>query len=109
MPDTRTPAERSRDARIAALSRWAHEDPTANAVRGQRGLQDRFEREVDPDGVLNPAERARRAECARKAHMERLSKAGVAARQARAANRRAEDARRALGATPSTKAGGRSA
>lgn len=92
-----TPEERSRNASIAALTRWSREDPTESAIRGQRGLQDRFEREVDPDGVLTPAERARRAECARKAHMLRLSKAGVAARQARAANRRAADARRALG------------
>lgn len=33
----------------------------------------KFEREVDPDGVLDPAERARRAEMARKAYFARLA------------------------------------
>ncbi len=32
-----------------------------------------FEREVDPDGTLDPKERARRAEHARKAHFARLA------------------------------------
>lgn len=43
----------------------------------------KFEREVDPRGELNPAERARRAEYARRAYMTRLSAKGVAARQAK--------------------------
>src|SRR5215216_2409606 len=52
----------------------------------------RFEREVDPDGVLDPQERARRAEHAKKAYFVRLA---LASRKARAAKRR-----------PSTDAGG---
>jgi hypothetical protein len=36
-------------------------------------MLDKFERQVDPDGVLAPAERARRAEHARKAHFKRMA------------------------------------
>jgi hypothetical protein len=39
----------------------------------RQGLQAKFEREVDPEGKLSPQERAKRAEYARKAHMERLA------------------------------------
>jgi hypothetical protein len=67
------PEERTIAARIAANARWAREDPTVNAERGQRGLLARFEKEVDPNGVLDPAVRAKRAEHARRAHMLRLS------------------------------------
>ncbi|HET9255759.1 MAG TPA: hypothetical protein VFO16_11215 [Pseudonocardiaceae bacterium] len=45
----------------------------------------RFEREADPDGVLEPAERARRAQAARRAHMQRLALASSKARHARKA------------------------
>lgn len=78
-----TPEQRSQRARIAALTRWSREDPTANAERGQRGLLDKFERDVDPDNELTPAERARRAESARRAHMARLSYASAQARARR--------------------------
>ena len=80
-PCTLTPEQRSQRARIAALARWSKEDPAPGAARGQAGLMARFEREVDPDGVLTPAERARRAECARKAHMTRLAFASSKARR----------------------------
>jgi hypothetical protein len=44
-----------------------------------------FEREVDPDGVLDPRERARRAEHARKAYFLRLALSSAHARAARRA------------------------
>jgi hypothetical protein len=44
---------------------------------------DRFEREVDPDGVLDPAKRAIRAEHAKKAYFLRLSALGAKARARR--------------------------
>lgn len=44
-------------------------------------MRRRFEDQVDPDHVLNPIERARRAENARKAHMADLSRRAVLARQ----------------------------
>jgi hypothetical protein len=78
-----TPSERRIRAQIAANSRWAHEDPTVNALRGQAGLDARFEREVDPDGTLPPAERARRAENAKRAHFQRLALASSRARSRR--------------------------
>jgi hypothetical protein len=43
----------------------------------------RFEREVDPDDVLPPAERARRAEHARKAYFTKLALKSARARQAK--------------------------
>jgi hypothetical protein len=79
-----TPEQRRLRAQIAANARWSREDPAHNAIRGQAGLLARFEREVDPDGTLPPAERARRAECARKAHMQRLALASSRARARRA-------------------------
>ena len=39
----------------------------------RQGLQAKFEREVDPQGKLSPQERAKRAEYARKAHMQRMA------------------------------------
>lgn len=75
-----TPEQRSQRARIAAHARWAREDPIPTAIRGQAGLNARFEREVDPDGVLPPAERARRAEHAKKAHFARLALLSAKAR-----------------------------
>lgn len=71
-----TPEQRSQSARIAALTRWSKEDPAATAARGQAGLLARFEREVDPNNELPPAERSRRAVAARKAHMARLAHRG---------------------------------
>jgi hypothetical protein len=40
----------------------------------------RFEREVDPDGVLTLAERAKRAEHAKKAYFQRLALKSASAR-----------------------------
>jgi hypothetical protein len=80
-----TRAQRKLRAQIAANTRWSREDPAPTAARGQAGLLARFQREVDPDGTLEPAERARRAEAARKAHMQRLA---LRSSQARAARRR---------------------
>lgn len=37
-------------ARIAAHSRWAHEDGKPNAARATAGFRRRFEDEVDPEG-----------------------------------------------------------
>ncbi len=76
-----TPEQRRLRAQIAANARWSREDPAPNAARGQAGLTARFEREVDPHGVLNPAERERRVECARRAHFQRLALASSRARR----------------------------
>jgi hypothetical protein len=78
-----TPEQRSMRARIAALTRWSKEDPAVSAARGQAGLLARFEREVDPNRELPAAERVRRAEAARKAHMTRLALASSKSRRSR--------------------------
>jgi hypothetical protein len=84
-------AEASLRARIAAHERWAHTaDRTSTAMAGHRGLEARFEREVDPAGELDPAERARRVDSKRKAHFARL--ALLSARSRRAARQAREDA-----------------
>jgi hypothetical protein len=44
-------------------------------------MLDRFERQVDPDGELPPAERARRAGHARKAYFTRLALRSAQARR----------------------------
>lgn len=78
-------------ARIAAHERWARTaDRTAATAPARTGLQARFEREVDPDGTLPPAERARRAESARKAFYTRISLRSAQVRRARAAKARGD-------------------
>lgn len=77
-----TPAQRSLRARLAAHTLHAQvEDPAAHTAAARRAFLDRFEREVDPDGLLPPADRARRAEHARKAYFSRLALASATARR----------------------------
>jgi hypothetical protein len=83
---TLTPEQRTLRARIAANTRWAGENPRANAERGQAGLLAKFEDQVDPDRVLPEAERTRRAEAARRAHMQRLAFRSSKARAGRTPN-----------------------
>jgi hypothetical protein len=79
-----TPEQLQQRGRIAALVRAARDpDPSAHGRNGQVGLLRRFEREIDPDGVMDPAERARRADQARRAHMLRLALRSSRVRQAR--------------------------
>jgi hypothetical protein len=81
-----TPEQRSLRARIAANTRWSKDgNRKANAERAQRGMLAKFEREIDPDGVLPEKERRRRAENARQAHMQRMALASSKARAARKA------------------------
>ena len=69
-----TPEERILRARIAAHKSWANTaDPMARTAPARKASMERFEREVDPDGVLDPADRARRAEHARKAYFTSLA------------------------------------
>jgi hypothetical protein len=68
---------------IGAHTKWANtRDRSAATARARQAFQDRFEREVDPDGTLSPEDRARRAEHARKAFYLRLSAASAKARRA---------------------------
>lgn len=66
---------------IGAHESWARtEDRSARTANGRRAFLERFEREVDPDGKLDPTERALRAEHLRKAHFQRLALASAKAR-----------------------------
>jgi hypothetical protein len=68
------PSERVLLARLAAHSKWAKTpDPTAATAPARAAFNDRFEREADPDGILEPLERSRRAEHLRKAYFTRLA------------------------------------
>lgn len=83
-------SEASLRGRIAAYERWARTaDRTAATAPGRRGLEARFEREVDPSGELDPAERARRVDAKRKAHFMRLALLSARSRRAAAEARAA--------------------
>ena len=85
MPDPLTPTERSMRGKIAAYTRWAHEPDRSAATAAARKAQlDRFEQQVDPDGILTPAERAKRAETARKLYYTQLAFKSAKARRRRA-------------------------
>ena len=66
-----TPAQRSLRARCAAYALHAQGGTSTRA--GTAAFLARFEHQVDPDHVLPPDERARRAEYALKAHMTSLA------------------------------------
>jgi len=88
-------AEASLNGRIAALERWAKtDDRSAATLPARKGLQARFEREVDPDGELDPAERAHRAGIARRAYFTRLALKSARSRRAAAEARIAARERR---------------
>jgi hypothetical protein len=86
-----SPAERSLRARLAAYAMHAQHDSRQTSANGRVAFQARFEREVDPDGRLDPEERRRRAEHARSAYFARLALASVATRRARRASRTGGD------------------
>jgi hypothetical protein len=78
-------SDRALIARIAAHTRWAGEpDRAAATAPARKGLDAKWAREVDPDGVLPPAELARRVENLRQAHMTRMALASARARRAKA-------------------------
>lgn len=80
-----TPAQRNLRAKIAAHLSWAAtSDPSARTAPARAAADERFERQVDPDGVLPPAERARRAEHARRAYFLQLALKSASVRRERA-------------------------
>jgi hypothetical protein len=82
------PADRALIARIAAHESWAKtSDRTARTAPARAAMMAKFEREVDPDGVLDPTERTRRAESARQAYFTRLALQSARARRRNATSR----------------------
>jgi hypothetical protein len=80
-----TSAERSLRARLAAHAMHAAHDGRETTANGRAAFLARFEREVDPGELLEPVERRRRAEQARRAYFARLSLAAAKARKAKQA------------------------
>src|SRR4051812_18563602 len=74
-------ADRSSGGKIAAHARWATAARRAVSEAARDRQMRRFEPEVAPDNRLPPAERARRADHARKAYMQRLALKSAGARR----------------------------
>lgn len=67
---------------IGAHESWSRTtDRTARTAPARTAFMERFERQVDPEGVLPDAERAVRAEHAMKAHFLRLALKSAASRR----------------------------
>lgn len=63
-------------AQIAANARWSRHDPKAELPKvraASPGAVEYWEKRLDPEGVLDPAERRRRAVNARQAYMQQLA------------------------------------
>jgi hypothetical protein len=74
-------ATKNVNQRIGAEISWSRtHDRSARTRPARQKFLQRFEREVDPDGVLPSDERRRRAEHAKRAYMLRLAKRAIAAR-----------------------------
>ena len=80
-------AERSLRGRLGAYVLHATHDSRAITAEARATFMARFEVEVDPDGVLTPEERRRRADHARQAYFTRLAlKSAQTRRRKRAKN-----------------------
>jgi hypothetical protein len=73
---------------MAAYVLHSRYDSTELTAPARRAFNDRFEKQVDPEGTLAPAERQRRAEAAKKAYFT-----GLALRSAQARRRPKSDAK----------------
>jgi hypothetical protein len=67
--------------RLGALVTNSRYDGLALTQAARDTFRRSFELEVDPEGVLDPVERVRRAEFARRAWYTRMSRRSVAARR----------------------------
>jgi hypothetical protein len=80
-----TPAQRQMRAQVASHASWAQTvDRTARTAPARKAALDRFERQVDPEGLMDPATRAQMAESARRTYFRALAYKSSRARAARA-------------------------
>ena len=87
------PGDAAQIAKLAAHVKWAScPDRAAATAAARQAFHDRWEKQVDPDGKLDPTERATRAEHARKAYFAGLALKSAQTRRAKAAARQAGDA-----------------
>ncbi len=85
MASSLTPAERSLRGSIASYESWAKtSDRAARTAPARNAQRQKFEDQVDPDGLLDPVERAKRGDFAYRAHMKRLALASAKARRIKA-------------------------
>src|ERR1035437_5513740 len=91
---TLSAVERRLSASIASNESWAHTpNRTARTQPARDALMRQFEEQVDPDGTLEPTERVKRAENAKRAHFGRLAlKSAVSRRKSRELVEQAEAA-----------------
>jgi hypothetical protein len=75
------PEEMARRGRIGAHVTHSRHDARELTSPARAAFLSTFEKQVDPDGVLSPDERRRRATHARKAHMVCLARLSVLARR----------------------------
>jgi hypothetical protein len=80
-----TPAERTLRARLAAHAMHGRHDVRATTAKARAVFLARFEQQADPEGLLIPAERERRAQQLRSAYFAQLALASAKARRARRA------------------------
>jgi hypothetical protein len=83
-----SPEELSLYGRIGAYAMHARHDSRKTTAKARAVFLSRFEREVDPEGVLPPEERARRAEYAKRAYFSKLALKSAQSRRMRAAARK---------------------
>ena len=76
-------SERSQRGRIAAYTLHATHDPKETTKKAREAFLAKFLDEVDPDRILDPDERERRASYARKAYFTRLALKSAQARRRR--------------------------
>lgn len=71
----------ARYGRIGGLTAWSRNNPETMVGPAHAGFRRRFEKLVDPEGILDPIERTIRATRARRAHMLPLAARSAAARR----------------------------
>ena len=76
-----TAADRSLNARYAAQRMHGQNDSIEVTANARRAFLDGFERQADPEGVLDPLERARRAGHLKSAHFTKLAILSAQARR----------------------------
>lgn len=89
-----TPVQRSMRASVAAHVSWSRTiDRAARTAPARRAALDRFEKQVDPEGILDDETRQKRALAAKRAYFQQLAYRSSRARGR--SNRAQQDGRNA--------------
>lgn len=82
-----TPSERQLRGRLGGFALAARRDPKTYTASARAAFMDRFLNEVDPERILAPDERERRAIAARRAYFARLAMTSARSRRRAKAKR----------------------